>query len=110
MNRKKVNKKSLKQKGGVAYTFNNSCRVGGLPERVALSSCPLAGPLDSCYIKQQYGQSCTKQLGGKRNNKNKTKINKSNKSKRRNNKKEKKQKSLKNSKRKTKTKKNKKTN
>ena len=55
---------SRKQKGGVAYTFNNSCRVGGLPERVAISQCPKAGPLDSCHMKQMYGQSCT-QAGGK---------------------------------------------
>jgi hypothetical protein len=66
MSRKRVSKKS--QKGGVAYTFDHSCRVGGLPARVAISECPKAGPLDSCHVKQMYGQSC-KQAGGKRNSK-----------------------------------------
>lgn len=61
---KSQKRKSVSQRGGVAYTFDHNCRVGGLPSRVAISECPKAGPLDSCYIKQLYGQTCN-QAGGK---------------------------------------------
>jgi len=62
---------------GGAYTFDNNCRVGGLPEVVNVSECPKAGPLDSCYLKEMYGQSC-KSLqsgGGKKNKRNKKRKN-----------------------------------
>lgn len=54
------------QRGGVGFTFDHNCRVGGLPARVATSECPNIGPLDSCSIKAAYGQSCNRQIGGKR--------------------------------------------
>jgi hypothetical protein len=63
---KRVSKKV--QKGGVGFTFDNGCRVGGLPARVATSDCPNVGPLSSCHIKAAYGQSCTGQVGGARRN------------------------------------------
>ena len=65
---KRVSKKV--QRGGVGFTFDNGCKVGGLPARVATSDCPNVGPLSSCHIKAAYGQSCTGQVGGaKKNNK-----------------------------------------
>ena len=65
-------KKQLRYGG--AYTFDNNCRIGGLPEVVNVSECPKAGPLDSCYLKEMYGQSCKSlQSGGTRARKTKNK-------------------------------------
>ena len=66
-NMKRLSKSSRKlQRGGVGFTFDHGCKVGGLPARVALSDCPNVGPLDSCHIKAMYGQSCKRQMGGSR--------------------------------------------
>lgn len=75
MSRKRVSRKN--QKGGVAYTFDHSCRVGGLPSRVSISECPNKGPLDPCHMKQMYGQSCKQAGGSKRSNKSNKKVKKS---------------------------------
>ena len=67
-NTKRLTKKrsyAKKQRGGVGFTFNHGCKVGGLPQRVAVSDCPNVGPLDNCFIKAMYGKSCN-QSGGKR--------------------------------------------
>ena len=68
-NRKSSKRVSQKvQRGGVGFTIDHGCKVGGLPARVATSDCPNVGPLSSCHIKAAYGQSCSGQVGGARRN------------------------------------------
>ena len=75
---KRVSKKV--QRGGVGFTFDHGCRVGGLPARVATSDCPNVGPLSSCHLKAAYGQSCAGQKGGARRTSKSNKSRKSSKS------------------------------
>jgi hypothetical protein len=66
-NSKRMSKKLRKnQRGGVGFSFDHGCKVGGLPARVATNDCPSVGPLDSCHIKALYGNSCSRQAGGAR--------------------------------------------
>tara|TARA_Y100000591_G_C21706574_1_gene631135 strand:+ start:256 stop:627 length:372 start_codon:yes stop_codon:yes gene_type:complete len=69
-NSKRMSKKLRKnQRGGVGFSFDHGCKVGGLPARVATNDCPSVGPLDSCHIKALYGNSCSRQAGGARKSK-----------------------------------------
>ena len=64
MIRQNTRKAKHQQNGGVAYTLDTGCKIGGLPEVKAVSDCPAVGHRSPKFAEALYGGS--KKRKGKR--------------------------------------------